>query len=29
MIHDHAARVLSLEIVGDVLTQLLAHKKMA
>lgn len=29
MIHDHAARVRSFEIVSDVLTQLLAHKKVA
>ena len=28
-IHDHAARVRSFEIVGDVLTQLLVHKKVA
>ncbi|WP_227272520.1 LLM class flavin-dependent oxidoreductase [Roseobacter weihaiensis] len=29
MIHDHTARVRSFEIAGDVLTQLLAHKKVA
>ena len=29
MIHDHAARVRSFDIVADVLTQLLAHKKVA
>ena len=29
MIHNHAMRVRSFEIVGDVLTQLLAHKKVA
>jgi len=29
MIHDHAARVRSFEIAGDVLTQIIAHKKVA
>jgi hypothetical protein len=27
MIHDHAARVRSFEIAGDVLTQLIAQKR--